>query len=252
MMNKINVSAVSYLNTKPFLYGLEKSAILWEINLSKNIPAKVAEDLITGHATIGLVPVAAIPSIANANIITDYGIGSNGEVSSVCIYSQVPIESVETLYLDYQSRTSLELTRILLRDYWKLNPELKAAQPGYEFLINDNVAGLIIGDRSLTMKSQFRYCYDLGKAWKEHTGLPFIFACWVSNKVLPANFIASFESALQSGIENIATIVKTNQPAFEGIDIDDYLNNKVKFRLTEEMKSGMELFFESIKQPVTI
>ncbi len=249
-MKKIDVSAVSYLNTRPFLYGLEQQGLLEEINLIQNIPSKVAEDLISGNATIGLVPVAAIPLIENAQVITNYGIGCDGEVSSVCIYSRVPIESVETLYLDYQSRTSLELAKILLSGYWKRTPELKSAQPGYESLIKGKTAGLIIGDRSLTMKPQFEYCYDMGKAWKDHTGLPFIFASWVSNKILPANFLSSFEKALQYGVESIQTIVKLNQSSFKGIDIEDYLNNKIKFRITDDMKSGMELFFESLKWPV--
>lgn len=219
-----------------------------DINLSRHVPSAVAEQLIAGSASVGLVPVASISKISNAQIITDYCIGSDGEVGSVCIYSQVPIEEVTSIYMDYQSRTSTELARFLLSNYWNIQPETKTAFEGYEQLIEGDAAGLIIGDRCLLHKNQFKYCYDLGKFWKIHTGMPFVFACWVSNIDLPGNFIASFNKALGSGIENIPMVVKQYEGDFKGIDIADYLHNKIRFNLDNGMRRGMNSFLQYLTQ----
>ncbi|MEO6167329.1 MAG: menaquinone biosynthesis protein [Chitinophagales bacterium] len=246
-MGKINVTAVSYLNTKPFLYGIEQSPVITQINLTKEIPSFVADSMISGIATIGLVPVAVVPEISGAQIISDYGICSNGEVGSVCIYAQCPIEEVETIYLDYQSRTSVELAKILLRDFWKVNPVLKKTVPGYESGITGSTAGLIIGDRSLQLKKKFRYCYDLGQAWKELTGLPFVFACWVTNRPLDELFVITFKEALKKGIESVEIVARQNESFYPDVDTLDYLNNKIQYHLTAEMRKGMETFLEEIR-----
>ncbi|MGB3074827.1 MAG: menaquinone biosynthesis protein [Chitinophagales bacterium] len=251
-MEKINVTAVSYLNTKPFLFGLEQSGIMKKINLVKETPALVAESLISGKATIGLLPVAVIQEISGAQIISDFGIACNGAVGSVCIYSQVPLIEINTIFLDYQSRTSVELAKILMRDFWKINPEFKKSTKGYESEIRNNVAGLIIGDRALQLKSHFAYCYDLGEAWKEFTGLPFVFASWVTNESLPSEFLKPFNAALQFGVDHIKMVADSNQPDYPGIDTLDYLSNKIQYQLTAEMKKGMQLFLEESKSIAAI
>lgn len=243
-MKKINVTAVSYLNTKPFLYGLEHSDVWQEINLAKEIPAVVADNLLAGNADIGLVPVAVIPNLPTAQIISDYGIAADGAVASVCIYSQVPMKEITEIILDYQSRTSVELTKILINNFWKVHPAFKPATLGYESSIQGSTAGLIIGDRALQLKKEFSYCYDLGQAWKDYSSLPFIFACWVASRPLPDQFIQSFNAALLYGVKHISVVAAENKSNFPGIDVDDYLTNKVQFRLTPEMKNAMAIFME--------
>ncbi len=98
---------------------------------------------------MGLVPVAVIPQLPESRIITDYCIGCNGPVASVCIFSNVPMEQVKRVYLDYQSRTSVQLAKILLKEYWKSEAELVETK-GDEYLsqIEGTTAGLVIGDRA--------------------------------------------------------------------------------------------------------
>src|SRR5262245_50524519 len=120
MTGKIRVGAVSYLNTKPFLLGIERSEISKEIQLLLRHPSAIADDLMNGRIDAGLVPVSVIPRIKAANIISDFGICCDGEVGSVIICSQVSLEESEKLFLDYQSRTSAVLTQILLREFWKV------------------------------------------------------------------------------------------------------------------------------------
>src|SRR5690606_16024241 len=114
-----------------------------------------------------------IPEIPGAEIISRYGIGADGPVASVAIYSQVPLEEVEQVYLDYQSRTSVKLAQLLIRDYWKLAPRWLAAPENYIGRITGNTAGVIIGDRALQNTPRFPYVYDLSEYWKKHTGMPF-------------------------------------------------------------------------------
>ncbi len=125
---KIRVGAVSYLNTKPLLYGIQHSPIIDKIELKIDYPSRIAAMLLNDEIDIGLVPVAIIPKLREFHINTDYCIGSDGEVASVCLFSEVPIEKIETVLLDYQSRTSVQLAKILMKEYWKINPVLEDAK----------------------------------------------------------------------------------------------------------------------------
>ena len=113
-MDKIKVGIVNYLNTKPMLYGIERSPVMDRIELIREYPSRVAHELIKGHIDVGLVPVAVIPQVRGAQIITDYGIACDGPVASVSLLSNVPMEEIKTVLLDYQSRTSANLVKILL------------------------------------------------------------------------------------------------------------------------------------------
>src|SRR5688500_8622220 len=110
---KIKVGIVNYLNTKPLLYGIERSPVLEEIELIKDYPSNIASALLKNEIDVGLVPVAIIPRLKYYELITDYCISCDGPVASVCLFSDVPLAEVETVLLDYQSRTSVELARIL-------------------------------------------------------------------------------------------------------------------------------------------
>ena len=131
MERKIRVGAVSYLNTKPLLYGIEHSPVINEIDLAIDYPSRIANMLLKNEIDIGLVPVAILPKIKTHYICTDYCIGSNGAVASVCLFSEVPINKIEKVLLDYQSQTSVQLVKILLKEYWKVNPKLIDAKEDF-------------------------------------------------------------------------------------------------------------------------
>jgi len=217
---KIRVAAVSYLNTKPLTYGFEKGKMTDQMELMFEYPAKVAAMLLNDEADIGLVPVAVIPKLKEHHIISDYGIGADGEVASVCLFSDVPVEKISAVYLDYQSRTSVALLKILLEKHWKIAPQLIAPDEGYEERIAGTVAGLVIGDRALIQRKKSKYIYDLSAAWKEMTGLPFLFAAWVSNKKLPDDFIIGFNKATGAGLDHIDEIVAKTK--FDDYDLQKY------------------------------
>ena len=118
-LQKIKIE--DYLKDKDDIIFIENfdCDFLSKIELVKDYPANIAQSLIDGHIDIGLVPVAITPLLSNPHIVSDYGIGTKGKVASVAIFSQVPIEQIESIYLDYQSRTSVRLARILLKEFWK-------------------------------------------------------------------------------------------------------------------------------------
>ena len=243
-MRLINVSMVSYLNAKPFLYGIEKSGAKNKFNITLNFPAATAQKLKSGAADIALLPIAEISSVPNSLIITDYCIGCNGSVESVCIFSKVPIEEVKEIFLDYQSRTSVKLLSILLKEYWKVSPALLPSYPGYEENINGQTAGLIIGDRTFDLKNSFEFVYDLGAAWKEFTSFPFVFAAWVSRIPLSEEIIKTLNNAFCFGIENIDKVIAENQNQFPSTDVATYLKKNIQFNFDNEKKLGMKKFLE--------
>jgi len=240
------VAAVSYLNTKPLLYGIKRHPIINEIELIEDYPSKIAQMLIDDQVDVGLIPVAATLRMKEWNIVTDYCIGSNGQVASVCIFSEVPMEQIEKVYLDYQSRTSVNLAKVLLKEYWKKDVELiDASGEDYRDQIKGPTAGVVIGDRALQQRSRSKYIYDLGEAWKKHTGLPFVFAAWIANKKLPGEFVTAFNQANSLGFENIDAVIEENP--FPYYDLRTYYTNCIDYKLDAEKRKGLELFLQKLR-----
>lgn len=242
---KIKVAAVSYLNTKPLLYGIERSGVMDDIELVVNYPSELAKSLQNGSIDVALLPVAAMNGIEGAHIISDYGIASDGNVASVAIFSQVPMEEIETVYLDYQSRTSVRLAQLLLQHHWKKEVVLKQAPENYIEYINGTTAGVIIGDRALKQLTNFEYIYDLATGWKQFTGLDFVFAAWIANKELPHDFVKAFNEANAEGLKHLAEVIAENP--FPYYDLETYYTENIKFYLDEEKKRGLAKFLELIK-----
>jgi len=243
---KIRVGAVSYLNTKPLLYGIERTPIRKDIDLIIDHPASIASMLLRDEIDMGLVPVAVIPNMKDYYINGQYCIGSNGDVASVCIFSETPIEKVERVLLDYQSRTSVQLARVLLKEYWKLSPELVDAGKDFREHIKGTTAGVVIGDRALEQRQLSPYIYDLAGSWKAFTGLPFVFAAWISNKPIDPDFIAAFDEANGQGIAHIEEVVAENPyPIFS---LHDYFTVHLDYHLDPEKRRGLQRFISYITE----
>lgn len=247
MDKRWRIGAVSYLNTRPLLLGLAQEGFKNRIDLVKSYPAKIAQELLAGQIDIGLVPVAIIPQLTHPHIISNYVIGTNGAVASVALFSQVPIDEIKSIYLDYQSRTSVQLLKILLAQFWKKEVEFLAATEGYIDQISGTTAGLIIGDRALDNLNKFPYMYDLGLAWKQHTGLPFVFAAWVANQPIPAEFMAAFDAANGYGVarlEEVISLIPANEQVY---DLHKYYTENISYVYDEEKKLGLNAFLNLIK-----
>ena len=245
-MKKIKVGAVSYLNTKPLLYGINRSSVLDKIELIEDYPSSIAKMLVENKIDVGLVPVAIIPLLKEHYIITDFCIGAESAVASVCLFSDVPIEEIEKVYLDYQSRTSINLFKILIKEYWKKEVIIEDAKPGYQQLIKGTSAGVVIGDRAFEQRTKSKYSYDLAEAWIDHTGLPFVFAAWVANKELPSDFINDFNKANYLGINNIEHLI--DDLDYSLFDLDKYYRKNISYPLTENKRKGLALFLDKLRK----
>ena len=221
-----------------------------DMELVVDYPSQLAKRLKEGSIDLALLPVAAMPGIEGARIISDYGIAAEGNVVSVALFSKVPMEQIETVYLDYQSRTSVKLAQLLLERYWKKEVVYKHAPENYILAINGGDAGVIIGDRALQQLPNFPYIYDLSAAWKAFTGLDFIFAAWIANKDLPADFLLKFNAANAEGLTHLEQVIADNP--FPVYNLHTYYTDNIKFHLDEKKIAGMNRFLELIGTTDTI
>jgi len=246
LYKRLRVGVVSYLNTKPFLYGIKQSGLMERVELIEAYPSKIAAMLQNNELDLGLLPVAVIPAIPAAKIITDYCIGAIGEVASVAIFSEVPMDQIQTVILDYQSRTSVNLAKLMLRDFWKQPVTFIPVTHDFQNQIQGTTAAVVIGDRALEQRKVSAYCYDLATAWIEHTQLPFVFAAWVSNKDLGQEFEDAFNQACAFGLQHIDEVVAENPYPF--YNLKEYYTKNISYQLDNAKRKGMALFLSLLEQ----
>lgn len=250
MPEKFRVSIVNYTNTLPFKWALKRSEFLKSIDLQEDIPSICAQKLKYKQVDIALVPVALLPELDQYHIETDYCIGANGKVDSVKLYSAVPLEQIKTVTLDYQSKSSITLIKVLLKFFWKHPVDYLEAKPGFENDIEGTNAAVIIGDRTFGLQGKHAYEYDLAEEWKKFTGLPFVFAAWVTTEKLPEDFIADFNKVLKKGMDNIEQAVEEDY-AIKNLSKEDtiiYLTQRIDYKLTNDKRKALNLFLDYIKQ----
>jgi chorismate dehydratase len=184
-----------------------------------------------------------IPSSPESHIISDYCIGAVGKVASVMLYSKVPLTEISKVLLDYQSRTSVTLVKVLAQNYWKIGPQWIKAEADYETLISGTTAAVIIGDRTFGIEDNYEYVYDLAEEWQKFTQLPFVFACWVSNKQIDDAFISSFNQALKTGLDARTQIIPQLQASGTyKTDVQHYLTKSIDYVFDQPKKQALELF----------
>lgn len=250
-MDKIRISAVKYANTYPFIYGLKESGFEKRVILETDHPADCAAKLISGKVDIGLIPVAAIPMLKEYHIISDYCIGANGNVRTVMLLSNCPFIEIRNIYLDYRSRSSVILTKVLAKNSWKKDFRWINTSKSFDFKnIGLDEAVVLIGDQCFEFENSFKYKIDLAMEWKKFSGLPFVFACWTSNKQIDKLFIKEFNEALQMGVNNIDAVVdKYGQTGtITGDTLRTYLLENIDFNFNEEKKAGLKLFLELMEE----
>lgn len=247
---KIKVAAVSYLNTKPLLYGITHDVdLMRQIDLIEDFPSKIGKMLVNGNVDMGLIPVAYIPQLKEWHLVSDYGIGSVGAVETVCLFSDVPVEQIEKVLLDYQSFSSVNLCKVLLKNYWKKEVIYEQATENYIHEIGGTTAGVIIGDRVFEQKSiahPKKFIYDLAEEWTYFTDLPFLMAAWISNKKLPEDFIQNFNMANKVGLDNLDAVIRENP--YPTYDMNTYFTSNISYTIDEDKLKAMRLFLKLMKE----
>ncbi|PLX01888.1 MAG: radical SAM protein [Marinilabiliales bacterium] len=244
-MKKIKLSLVSYLNTFPFLSGIEKSGFInpeW-IEIVLETPSQCAKSILSGSSDVGLLPIGAYLTTDQSKfeVITDYCLGAENEVKSVLLLSDIPLEKIKTICLDSQSRTSNLLVQVLAHEYWNLSAEFISSE---EKVTNVEVAKLLIGDRALEKRNHFRYSYDLAKEWFDFTSLPFVFALWVAKKEIAGRIEDALNKSIKFSEDKISELLHyynfPNVITFE--EAYAYLTRDMSYSLTHKKKEAIERF----------
>ncbi len=239
------IAAVSYLNTIPFIYGIEHEGNL-EAEILLSPPNQCTQNYLDGVVDIALLPSVVVPSLTDAEIITDFCIGAEGEVRSVVIVSDDPIEEVTTIYLDPHSQTSVQLAGYIASNYWHITPQWRVLEDYNQIKeAEDGEAFLLIGDKVFEHEEEFEYSYDLSELWRESTGLPFAFAVWVARKGTPNEVIDALNTALEFGVEHTYEAILEYRADGSEVESYEYLTRNIDFLLDGAKRKALEKFWRS-------
>jgi cyclic dehypoxanthinyl futalosine synthase len=245
---RLRAAAVSYLNARPLYEGLDRDPASARVRLDCAWPSEVARRVAEEEADIGLMPVAAAASIGDLRLVRGCAVGARGAVRSIVIVAERPIDTLEELAVDLSSRTSVVLGRLVLRARNKgREPRLLGATA------RDAIAGvtgargaLVIGDPALEIEGRFPYVLDLGAAWWEATGLPFVFAAWCGRPgVLSADDERRLTGARAAGLERRDAIADEHA-ASSGLSaksLRSYLRDAIRYDLGDAEREGLERFY---------
>jgi chorismate dehydratase len=245
-MNPVRLGAVSYLNTKPLVEGLDQQPDLFAVRY--DVPAQCAALLHEGRIDVGLIP--AIEYLrGDYRIVPDIAITSDGPVASVAVFSRVPVGKIKTLALDISSRTSVALARVLCASKWGIQPKLTPNEPDVRAMLARADGALVIGDPALEIDANALGVekIDLGSEWKALTGLPFVYAMWSGRAgALAPEHITRLQAARDRGvaaIPEIARRVAGGDRSREAM-VAQYLRDNLKYPLGEREIAGLRRFYE--------
>jgi chorismate dehydratase len=184
------VGHIQFLNCLPLYWGLARTGTLLDLELTKDTPEKLSEQLVKGDLDIG--PVTLVEFLRNADdlvALPDIAVGCDGPVMSCEIVSRVPLEELDgrRVALGSTSRTSVRLAQLLLAEHFGVRPEYHTAEPDLAAMMADSDAAVVIGDVGLRaylrqLPEPGLQVHDLGQLWKDWTGLPFVFAVWAARR----------------------------------------------------------------------
>jgi chorismate dehydratase len=243
---KLRVGIVNYLNSKPLAWGFLKGHHADLFAPSYHPPALVARLLGQGNLDIGLIPSIEVQRIPNLRILPDLCVAASHEVRSVILVSRCPLPEIRKVALDQNSRTSVALLRILLRERYGLDPEYLHERPDAERMLAEADAALLIGDPALKVDRDRYVVTDLAAEWRELTGLPFVFAVWaVRPEVEIPDLPFYFKSSLRYGLSSVDTLARE---AAAELDLDSseiraYLTDNLSFFLRRDEIAGLEEFY---------
>ena len=277
-MRRLRISAISYLNTAPLMWGFEepsKPHASVELNLSQNalkdgaptstqfevsytLPSACARALADGSADIGIIPAAAYTQIPGLQILPDVAIASRRAVRSILLVSKIPVELVRSVALDTSSMTSVALTKILFEKWLGGGRTYTAMEPRIEEMLEECDAGLVIGDPALQIDRRQYHTIDLAEEWIRYTGKPFVFAFWaVRSDALreadPAlDLAAVFRVSRDRGLESQSLDAITREWAprlgMTESDVRTYLTENIHYHLDAGCLEGLRLFYRHAEE----
>jgi len=243
--SRIRIGAVPYLNAKPLIYTLSRDDPNFQLSVA--VPSLLADQHQAGQLDVALIPSVEYFRAKNYRIIPNISISSNGPVRSVKLFSKIPIEKIQRVALDNSSRTSRALLKILLTEKYRLNPEYISYNHQHPIGNTGADAVLLIGDTAIQQSDGDYYTLDLGEEWHTMTGLPFVYALWVTKeKAVLAEIPQILQQAKREGLELIPEIVrleslKLNLPEHLCLE---YLTQNIRYGLNQAELAGLHLFYK--------
>lgn len=252
------VGHIQFLNCLPLYWGLARTGTLLDLELTKDTPEKLSEQLVNGDLDIG--PVTLVEFLRNAEdlvALPDIAVGCDGAVMSCEIVSRVPLEELDgaPVALGSTSRTSVRLAQLLLAERYGVRPEYFSCPPHLPSMLERAEAAVVIGDVGLraylrALPEPGLDVHDLGALWKDWTGLPFVFAVWAVRRDYLARepeivhavhqaFLASRDLSLEE-VAKVAEQAARWEP-FEAAVLERYFTT-LDFRLGAEQLRGIEEF----------
>ena len=244
----VRVGAVSYLNSKPLIEGLDR--VLGNFgSLSTDLPSKLADQLHKGQIDIGLIPVVEFFRNPAFRRVSTSAIVSRGPVWSVRLFFRGSPDSVKRVAMDEGSRTSVALSKVLLHDRLGKIPETITLPMHSDPSEIDADAVLLIGDRAMHPEQfvdTFAENWDLGEKWWQVTGLPFVFATWVArNSSFDEIRLGDmFDLARENGKAAIPRIAAESASLYQLSEeaCREYLTHYIHFELDSSALKGLEEF----------
>ena len=242
------LAASSYLNTAPLIWSFKHGSVKDDVELVEAVPAGCADLLAQGQVDIALVPAIEYQRIPDVAVVPSVCIGSREKVRSVILVSKLDnLKNIRRVALDESSRTSAALVKVIFREFVDSEPKWIAAAPDVKQMLADNDAALVIGDPAMTFAREGLKVFDMASLWRKHTELGFVFALWmISPEASSESRAIDFKAACEEGLEKREEIVDFYQPLL-GLSRDElqtYLLENISFFLDEELRAGLDLFFQ--------
>lgn len=245
----LRLAASNYSNSAPliwsFWHGAQREKVVY---LPDAAPSKCAEMLRLERVEIALTPVIEYQRINKTLIVPDCCVASKQLVKSVILVTKGDeLRLAKTVALDVSSKTSVALTQIIFREFFRHEPEWIAHEPNIEKMLKTCDAALLIGDPALNLdRNKFRV-FDIVQLWREFTGHGFVFAFWLvrASAAKQARTI-DFAGARDEGLEKIEEIMRYYQARVNltAADFRSYLTQNISYSLDEELKSGLQLYYQ--------
>ncbi len=251
----VRLGVVSFINTLPLIDGLEQ---LRDVTLHHSVPSLLIDMLLSGEVDVALCSSIDYQRSPQPLSILPVGLlGCHGPTLTVRMYSSVPLDRIERIYCDTDSHTSVALLQILLRERYGISPEL------IDYDARESVADnhpleypesmMLIGDKVVTNSPpavRYPHQLDLGEAWRELTGKPFVFALWMARQDADPASLRTAGIALdhqrRHNQERLDGIIHTRvRPGNWPVDLaKSYLTQRITYEFDETHLESLELFFD--------
>jgi chorismate dehydratase len=242
----VRLGAVTYLNARPLVYGLERSE---RFSIRYDIPSECSRLLHERETDVGLIPsIEYLRGIGAYALVPGPAVISRGPVASVAIYTRKDPRDIRTIAMDTSSRTSVALATVMLRRRFGLTAEAVPMAPDLDMMLVHADAALLIGDIALLVDYEFAGArkIDLGAEWTAMTGLPFVYACWTGwPEALTRGDVALLQRARDEGVAQSDAVAAAYYPedtARQAI-ARGYLRDNIQYFLGEEEIEGLKTFF---------